>query len=172
MDNAEELFPIVDADGHVLGRIARGEAHGGSRVLHPVVHLHVYNSRGELYLQRRPAWKDVQPGKWDTACGGHMAYGETVEQALRREVSEELGISDYEPTLLAHYVFDSKRECELVWAFTTVYDGTIRPDADELDGGRFWTVEEIEDAIGKEVLTPNFEQEYARLLRGYHVAEP
>ncbi len=172
MDNAEEQFPVVDADGHVLGKITRGEAHGGSRMLHPVVHLHVYNSRGELYLQRRPVWKDVQPGKWDTACGGHMAYGETVEQALRREVSEELGISDYRPTLLAHYVFDSKRERELVWAFAAIYDGPLHPDADELDGGRFWTVGEIEDAIGKEVLTPNFEQEYARLLRGRKVTEP
>ncbi len=165
-DNSDELFPIVDEDGGVLGQITRGEAHGGSRVLHPVVHLHVFNSNGDLYLQHRPAWKDVQPDRWDTSCGGHQAYGETVEEALRREVSEELGINDYTPQLLTHYVFDSKRERELVWAFTTVYDGPLHPNADELDGGRFWTIDEIEAAIGQGVLTPNFEGEYARLLRG------
>ncbi len=163
-DNSEELFPIVDAEGTVLGQITRGDAHNGSRVLHPVVHLHVFNSRGDLYLQHRPAWKDVQPNRWDTACGGHQAYGETVEQALRREVSEELGITDYRPTLLAHYVFDSKRERELVWVFTTIYDGPIQPSQDELDGGRFWTASEIDDAIGKGLLTPNFESEYTKLL--------
>ena len=96
-DNSEELFPIVDDSGNVLGKATRGECHNGSRLLHPVVHLHVFNSRGEVYLQRRPEWKDIQPGKWDTAVGGHLDYGETPEEALRREVSEELGITDFTP---------------------------------------------------------------------------
>ena len=159
-DNSEELFPIVDEQGRTLGRITRGEAHNGSRTLHPVVHLHLFNSRGELYLQRRPLWKDIQPGRWDTACGGHIAYGETPEQALRREVSEELGIIDYSPIALGHYVFDSKRERELVYVNKAVYDGTVTPSKEELDGGRFWSREEIVNAMGKGILTPNFEQEY------------
>lgn len=40
-------------------------------LLHPVVH-HLFNFRGELYLQKRPEWKDIQPGRWDTAVGGHV----------------------------------------------------------------------------------------------------
>ena len=64
------------------------------------MHLHVFrsakgrlqgkNSKGEIYLQRRPEWKDIQPGKWDTAVGGHVDYGETPEDALRREVREDV----------------------------------------------------------------------------------
>ena len=66
-DNKQERFPIVDEEGRVVGAATRGECHNGSRLLHPVVHLHVFNSRGEVYLQKRPEWKDIQPGKWDTS---------------------------------------------------------------------------------------------------------
>ena len=82
----------MDEEGRVVGAATRGECHNGSRLLHPVVHLHVFNSQGEVYLQKRPEWKDIQPGKWDTSVGGHMDYGETPEEALVREVGEELGI--------------------------------------------------------------------------------
>ena len=163
-DNLQELFPIVDDHGHVLGTITRGEAHSGSRVLHPVVHLHLFNSKGQLYLQRRPLWKDIQPGRWDTSCGGHMNYGETPEQALRREVSEELGVTRFTPVALAQYIFDSKRERELVYVNRTTYDGPVCPNAEELDGGRFWSIDEITDNIGKGVFTPNFEQEYKQFF--------
>lgn len=164
-DNNQELFPIVDEEGIVKGSATRAECHSGSRLLHPVVHLHVFNSKGEIYLQKRPEWKDIQPGKWDTAVGGHMDYGETPEEALRREVREELGITDFTPTFVCKYVFDSNRERELVYVNRTVYDGQISPSAEELDDGRFWTMQEISEAMGKGVLTPNFESEFERLSK-------
>ena len=162
-DNQAEIFPVVDLSGRVVGRATRGECHGGSMLLHPVVHLHLFNSRGELYLQRRPLWKDIQPGRWDTAVGGHVDYGESVGEALRREVREELGIVDFRPEAVAVYPFRSEREYELVHVYRTLYDGAIRP-SDELDGGRFWTPREIRDNLGKGVFTPNFEGEVFRVL--------
>ena len=161
-DNGEEMFPIVNEQGDIVGAATRAECHSGSKLLHPVVHLHVFNSKGELYLQKRPAWKDIQPGKWDTAGGGHVDLGESVEMALKREVEEELGITDYIPERLMHYVFESAREKELVFVHRTTYDGPITPSA-ETDGGRFWTMEEINESIGKGILTPNFESEFKRL---------
>ena len=162
MDNQQEIFPIVDEDGTVTGSATRGECHSGSKLLHPVVHLHVFNSKGEVYLQKRPEWKDIQPGKWDTAVGGHVDYGETPEIALKREVREELGITDFKPEVVDKYVFESKRERELVYVNRTTYDGEIKPSADELDGGRFWSMQEIREAMGKDILTPNFESEFKR----------
>ena len=162
MDNQQEIFPIVDEEGRVVGSATRGECHSGSKLLHPVVHLHVFNSKGDIYLQRRPDWKDIQPGKWDTAVGGHIDYGETPEQALQREVREELGITDFQPKFIDKYVFESKREKELVYVHRTIYDGEIRPSAEELDGGRFWTMQEIREAMGQGILTPNFESEFKR----------
>ena len=157
-DNPQEMFPIVDEEGNITGAATRGECHNGSRLLHPVVHLHVFNSKGELYLQKRPQWKDIQPGKWDTAVGGHLDLGESVEMALRREVREELGITDFEPETLTHYVFDSVRERELVFVHKTTYDGPVTPGA-ETDGGRFWSIDEIRENLGRGVFTPNFESE-------------
>ena len=164
MDNQQEIFPIVDEEGNVVGKATRGECHSGSMLLHPVVHLHIFNSRGEVYLQKRPDWKDIQPGKWDTAVGGHIDYGELPENALIREVREELGISSFTSEFVAKYAFQSSRERELVYVHRCTYDGPIRPSTEELNGGRFWTLQEIRAAMGKGVLTPNFESEFHRLF--------
>lgn len=164
MDNQEELFPVVNEQGNVIGKISRGEAHCGTKILHPVVHLHVFNSKGELYLQHRPEWKDIQPDKWDTATGGHVDYGETVEEALKREVREELGITDFVPEFITHYIFEGAREKEMVYVHRTTYDGEITPSSSELAGGRFWSKDEIINTIGKGVFTPNFEDEYKKIF--------
>lgn len=163
-DNNAELFPIVDAEGNTIGCATRGECHDGSKLLHPVVHLHLFNSAGDIYLQQRPLWKEIQPGKWDTAVGGHVDYGESVADALLREVREEIGITDFTPVFLMCYQFESEREKELVYVYKCVYEGEVKP-SDELDGGRFWAISEVEHAIGKGVLTPNFEQEF-RMIKG------
>ena len=162
-DNNEEKFPLVDELGNITGAASRGECHNGSKLLHPVVHLHVFNDKGELFLQKRPAWKDIQPDKWDTAVGGHIDLGENAEQALKREVSEELGITEYEPQFVTSYVFESKVEKELVFVYKTIYNGEITPSKEELAGGRFWGIQEIKENIGKEVFTPNFEGEIKRV---------
>ena len=161
-DNNKEIFPIVDESGNTIGKATRGECHNGSKLLHPVVHLHLFDSSGRIYLQQRPLWKDIQPGKWDTAVGGHIDYGETVEEALMRETREELGLTGVSTTFLLQYVFESEREKELVHVFRTTYDGEVCP-SDELDGGRFWTMDELKEAFGKGVFTPNFEQEFLKI---------
>lgn len=161
-DDKTELFPVVDEEGVVVGCVSRGECHGGGRQLHPVVHLHLLNSKGELYLQHRPSWKEIQPDKWDTAVGGHVDYGETVAEALVREVREELGIEVLQPRFLLRYVFESERERELVYVYTAVYDGDVFP-SDELAGGRFWALDEVRSTIGQGVFTPNFEQEFMKI---------
>ena len=161
-DNNEEIFPVVDENGTTVGKATRGECHSGSKLLHPVVHLHLFDSSGRIYLQQRPLWKDIQPGKWDTAVGGHIDYGETVDAALRRETQEELGLAGLLVEFLLKYVFESERERELVHVFRATYDGDVRP-SDELDGGRFWSLDELQEVFGKGVLTPNFEQEYLKI---------
>ena len=161
-DNENEMLPIVDEEGNIIGVASRGECHNGSKLLHPVVHLHVFNKQGELFLQKRPDWKDIQPGKWDTSVGGHIDLRESVAIALRREAQEELGLKEFEPQELSHYVFESDKEKELVFSYRTTYDYPIHP-SEELNGGRFWSPDEIRSNLGKGVFTPNFESEFLRL---------
>lgn len=166
--NAEELFPIVDENGNVIDAATRKECHSGSKLLHPVVHLHILNeTKDALYMQKRSMLKDIQPGKWDTAVGGHVDLGENVNMALMREANEELGLTDFTPSHVVSYVFESEIERELVNTFSTVVNQNevkIVIDPEEISKGRFWTFAEIKENIGKGVFTPNFEQEFERIF--------
>lgn len=156
----EEIFPLVDAAGNVIGQATRTYCHSGAKPLHPVVHLQVFNSKGELYLQQRAWNKDIQPGKWDTAVGGHVDYGEHIEDALRREAREELGIHTFSPKEIICYQYESEIEKELVYSYSAIIDHPLIPDPSELAGGRFWTGSEIRTNLGKNKFTPNFEYEF------------
>lgn len=160
----EEWFPLINEDGETIGKATRRECHSGSKLLHPVVHLHIFNKAGQLYLQKRSMCKDIQPGKWDTAVGGHIDFGETVIEGLKREVREELGITTFIPKFITNYIFESSIEKEMVYSFKTIYNGKINPDKIEIEEGKFWTKEEILENMDKNVFTPNFEQEYKRLF--------
>lgn len=159
----DEWFPLVNEEGDVIGKATRRECHSGSKLLHPVVHLHIFNDDGELYLQKRSEYKDIQPGKWDTAVGGHIDYNESVIDALYRESKEELDVKAFIPVFLYRYIFESEIERELVYTFRTIFTGPIRPDLKEVEAGRFWSIDEINTKIKSGVFTPNFQYEFTKL---------
>jgi isopentenyldiphosphate isomerase len=134
-------------------------------LLHPVVHLHVLNNQKHIYLQKRPINKLVQPGKWDTAVGGHISAGETLETALKREAWEEIGLQNFSARLVKTYRWESEIEAELVYAFISHDFKSIHLHSDEVEEGRFWTPKQIESKIGQGIFTPNFEYEYQLLKK-------
>jgi isopentenyldiphosphate isomerase/intracellular septation protein A len=166
----EEWFPLVDEEGKITGKAPRSVCHDGkSKLLHPVVHLHLFNRQGELYLQKRSMTKDIQPGKWDTSVGGHIGLQEKIEDALFREAREELGLREFQPQFIHKYVWESPRERELVFSFVTVSDRMPVIDFTEISEGRFWSIDEIKKNIGKGIFTPNFENEFDMLLKSMTV---
>ena len=130
---AKEFFPVIDEGGFVTGMAVRAYCHSGAKVLHPVVHLHVMDRYGRLWLQKRSERKDIQPGKWDTAVGGHVDYGESIIEALYREAGEELGFTGFNPIYVDRYVFESDVEKEMINVFAAIGDFKLHPDEDEVD---------------------------------------
>jgi isopentenyldiphosphate isomerase/intracellular septation protein A len=163
----EEWFDLVDAEGKVVGRAPRSVCHSRPGFLHPVVHLHVVNSAGEIFLQKRSLTKPIQPGKWDTAVGGHVTSGENIQAALDREAEEELGLRGFKAQALARYLWESAVESELVFMFVARTDQPVRLNLQEMDEGRFWKSEEIRSALGRNILTANLEFEFAGLLKNW-----
>jgi isopentenyldiphosphate isomerase len=158
-----EFFPVIEPNGLVIARSPREYCHSGAKPLHPVVHLHIIDRYSRIYLQKRPLTKFIQPGKWDTAVGGHVAYGEMLLEALFRESHEELGFTEYNPIHLLTYEFESEVEKERISVYAAVGNFELNPDPEELDGGKWWELDEIEANLGKGVFTPNFESEFAMI---------
>jgi isopentenyldiphosphate isomerase len=160
-----EYFPIVEPNGLVIGRSTREYCHGGAKPLHPVIHVHIIDRFSRIYLQKRSMKKDIQPGKWDTAVGGHVSYGESIVEAVYREAYEELRLIEFNPIHIETYQFESPVEKEMVSIFAAVGSYELTPDLDEVDEGRWWPVEEIDANIGKGVFTPNFESEFQMIRK-------
>lgn len=161
----DDQLPLVDETGAITGSTTRAQAHGDPSLLHPVVHCHVFNTKGELLLQLRSRDKDIQPGKWDTSVGGHVDMGETPEEAVAREIQEEIGLTASRLALkpLYAYIMRNAIESEYVHTFACRSEGPFRPQASEIDELRFWTRDDIRAQLGSGAFTPNFEEEFARM---------
>ncbi len=165
MAEQEELLEIVTKEGKAMKTLPRSEIHGDSSLIHRVVHVLVFNDRGELFLQKRSMDKDVAPGKWDTSVGGHVNPGETLQEAVRREMEEELGITACKPKFLYSYIHSNPYETELVYTYSCIYDGDIHFQKDEIDEVRPWSIEGINNNIGKGILSDNFEHEIETYIK-------
>jgi len=161
----DEWFDIVDEEGRVKGRAPRTVCHSGPGLLHPVVHIHIIDAKDRIFLQKRAESKQIQPGKWDTAVGGHISSGETIEDGLKREAAEELGITEFTVQFVARYVWETEVESELVFMFISRYDRVININKDEIDEGKYWKIKKIKESLGKGILTPNLEFEFEILLK-------
>ena len=160
-----EYLDIYDASGRCVGRALRSECHGNPALLHRTAHVVVIRpADGALLLQKRSRSKDIQPGRWDTAVGGHLACGESYEAGAARELREELGVSGA-PEFLFDSAIRNEIESEDTRVFGLRHGGPFVFDPAEIDEVRFWTREELEDPAARREFTPNLIRELETLRR-------
>ncbi len=150
-----EIFDIVDENDRVIGRATREECHSNPDLMHRSICILIFNSKGDLLLQKRSMKKDLNPGKWTTSVSGHVKSGNNYEEAAKRELEEELGISLPMEKL---FVVDLrlKQESEMSMVFRAKSNGPFKPDPEEVDEVRFFSIEEIKRMLQEKsgMLTP------------------
>ena len=159
----DEELDIVDEEDRVIGRAFRSECHGNPELRHRVAHILVFNTRGDVLLQLRGRHKRIQPGKWDSSVGGHLARGEGYLEGALRELEEELGIREGRLERLHDYWWRTEVETERVRTYRLIHDGEVRFDPGEIEAVRFFSDDEVNEKLGTGIFTPNFEDEWRRL---------
>ena len=138
-DPSEEIVQIVDEENREIAAVARWMMREQG-LIHRASYILVFNSAGELFVQKRTMSKDIYPGYWDVAAGGVVLAGESYEESARRELAEELGVSG----VPLRFLFDQYYEDadNRVWGrvFSCTHDGPFELQEEEVEYGRFMPV--------------------------------
>ena len=162
----DEPVDIFNERGDKTGQVlTKSEAHDKG-LWHPIVHLWIYNSKGEVLMQKRAPQKKVWPNLWDVAVGGHLAAGEAPEDAAIKEAGEELGIKVERQQL--QFIDQSKYEHEMegnwmnrifIWSYLTKMDIDISKltlEKEEVSEAKWIEVEELEKILNNSDEARNF----------------
>jgi isopentenyl-diphosphate Delta-isomerase len=141
----ENVVLVDEADG-ALGTGEKLDVHR-SGVLHRAFSVFAFNPAGELLMQRRAWGKYHSGGLWTNTACGHPRPGEPTEDAARRRLLEEVGVSggDFVPAGRLRYraIIADLVENELDHLFVTSVDAEPVPDPSEVVEWRFVGVPEL-----------------------------
>jgi isopentenyldiphosphate isomerase len=140
---SEEIFDVVNERNEVIGRQPRSVVHR-TGLKHRAVHILVFNSRGELFLQKRSMAKDCFPGAWDSSASGHLDCGEEYDVCAVRELREELG---YQAPTIPKRLFEiaacHETGQEFVWVYRFETEGPFNLQWSEVDAGGWFAPEVV-----------------------------
>jgi isopentenyldiphosphate isomerase len=138
-----EIFDVVNERDEVIGQKPRDEVHRLG-LMHRAVHVLVFNSRGQVFLQKRSMKKDRQPGLWDSSASGHVDSGEDYDACAVREVREEIGLQlKAVPQRLFKLVASPETDQEHVWVYRCTSEGPFTLNEDEIERGGWFAPDEV-----------------------------
>lgn len=146
----------MDANDRVIDVMARGEIHRLG-LMHRSVHILVFNSREEFFIQKRSMTKDSNPGLWDSSAAGHVDSGEDYLCCARRELDEELGIHHPGPLEpLFHMTASASTGMEHCTVYRCLHDGPMVLQAEEIEEGAWIPLAEMDSRMAAQdpVITP------------------
>jgi isopentenyldiphosphate isomerase len=165
LPKSDEILEVVDNNGKVQMLAKRSEIHGNPSLIHRVVHVLVFDKEDRLLLQKRSQNKDIAPGKWDTSVGGHVNPMEDILDAAKREMKEELGITECELCFLYSYLFSNHIESELVSTFSCEYNSKFFFNKEEIEEIAFWDIKKIRANLGKNIFSAHFEKDISTYFK-------
>jgi len=152
-DNLKEIFDVVDENDRIIGQATREECNRNPKLIHRAVYVLVFNSKGELFLQKRSQTKDICPGMWSVSVSGHVDQGESYKEAALREMAEEIGaLSRVE--FLDKYIIRGENETEYSSIYRAISDGPFQLNPVEIEKGVFFDLKTIKNQQW-EKLTPS-----------------
>jgi isopentenyl-diphosphate delta-isomerase len=154
----EEIFDVVDADDTVIGQATRSEVHA-QNLLHRAANIFVFNTIGQILLQKRSETKDQFPLCYTSSASGHLDAGETYEQAAIRELEEELGLK-CPLEHLGKLPASANTAYEHSVLFRTVTDEEPVLHPEEIENVKYCDIKEIESMIVRspELFAPPFRE--------------
>ncbi len=93
LNKKQELIVLVDTKGKPIGTAPKLQSHNANTPLHLAFSCYVFNDKNEFLVTQRAKSKKVFPGIWTNSCCGHLAPKEDMEEAIKRRLKYELGIS-------------------------------------------------------------------------------
>jgi len=135
----EEIFDVVNDRDEVIDCQPRSEVHRLG-LKHRATHVLVFNSRGEVFLQKRSMKKDRQPGVWDSSASGHCDSGEDYDACVVRELREEIGLVLAQPPE-RWFKLEAGEETdqEFTWVYRCDHDGPFVLHPEEIEEGGWFT---------------------------------
>jgi len=147
-----EVFDVVNDRDEVVDRKLRREVHARG-LKHRAVHVLVFNSRGEVFLQKRSLKKDTAAGLWDSSTSGHLDSGEDYDACAVRELREEIGLevnpgavaTRASPPLQKLFKIAAcpETDAEFVWVYRCQAEGPFQLHPDEIERGGWFAPENI-----------------------------
>ena len=162
-----EWLPVIDKEGKVIGKATREECKNNKTLIYPIIRLHIFNYGKEIFLQKRTMKTTIQPGKWDAAVAGHVVFGETIEDAVKREAAEELNLTDFNFQHIEKRMFYGETTTAMMFIFVAITDGPIQPNPKETSGGQFFDFKKAKRIIGEENMSAGLREEWS-LLAGIY----
>jgi len=141
---------LVDENDNVIGTGEKIKTHQEGK-LHRAFSIFVFNSKGQLLLQRRAKSKYHSGGLWSNTCCSHPSPGESLEEAVHRRLKEEMGF-DCELRGIFSFTYkvkfdDDLFENEYDHVFIGKFDGNPNPNPEEVDEWKWIDLEELKKGI-------------------------